>query len=104
MNPNTILALLLLIFALFLSLGFFSCFFRMKNGEMFNFLGGVLALFLSVLCIYGIYYLNFSYKDPAYHLSILILSLILLVAFLVLLPGGIVFMILSTENHGNVRR
>lgn len=78
MNPNTILALLLLIFALFLSLGFFSCFFRMKNGEMFNFLGGVLALFLSVLCIYGIYYLNFSYKDPAYHLSILILSLILL--------------------------
>lgn len=104
MNPNTILALLLLIFALFLSLGFFSCFFRMKNGEMFNFLGGVLALFLSVLCIYGIYYLNFSYKDPAYHLSILILSLILSVAFLVLLPGGIVFMILSTEKHGNVRR
>lgn len=31
MNPNTILALLLLIFALFLSLGFFSCFFRMKK-------------------------------------------------------------------------
>lgn len=104
MNPNTILALLLLIFDLFLSLGFFSCFFRMKNGEMFNFLGGVLALFLSVLCIYGIYYLNFSYKDPAYHLSILILSLILSVAFLVLLPGGIVFMILSTKKHGNVRR
>lgn len=45
MNPNTILALLLLIFALILSLGFFSCFFRMKIGEMFTFWGGVLALF-----------------------------------------------------------
>ena len=99
MNPNTILALLLLIFDLFLSLGFFSCFFRMKIGEMFTFWGGVLALFLSVLCIYGIYYLNFSYKDPTYHLSISILSLILFGAFLFLLLGGIVDMLTSTEER-----
>lgn len=45
MNPNTILALLLLIFALILSLGFILMFFRMKIGEKFTFLGGVLALF-----------------------------------------------------------
>lgn len=103
MNPNTILAILLLIVALFLFLGFFLTFFRMKIGEMFTFLGGLLALFLSVLCIYGIYYLNFSYKDPTYNLSLFILSLILLGAFLVLLSGGIVSTLLSTENHGNVR-
>lgn len=39
MNPNTILAILLLIVALFLSLGFFLMFFRMKIGEMFAFFG-----------------------------------------------------------------
>lgn len=98
MNPNTILAILLLIVALFLSLGFFLMFFRMKIGEMFTFGGGVLALFLSVLCIYGIYYLNSSYKDPSYHLSVFILSLILLGAFLVLFLVGTASMFLSTDK------
>ena len=101
MNPNTILAILLLIVALFLSLGFFLMFFRMKIGEMFTFGGGVLALFLSVLCIYGIYYLNSSYKDPSYHLSVFILSIILLGAFLVLFLVGTASMFLSTVNHEN---
>lgn len=96
MNPNTILALLLFIFALILSLGFILMFFRMKIGEKFTFLGGVLALFLSALCIYGIYYLNSSYKDPSYHLSVFILSLILLGAFLVLFLVGTASMFLST--------
>lgn len=99
MNPNTILAILLLIVALFLSLGFFLMFFRMKIGEMFTFGGGVLALFLSVLCIYGIYYLNSSYKDPSYHLSVFILSLILLGAFLVLFLVGTASMFLSTGER-----
>lgn len=99
MNPNTILALLLLIFALILSLGFILMFFRMKIGEMFTFGGGVLALFLSVLCIYGIYYLNSSYKDPSYHLSVYILSLILSFAFLVLFVVGIVSTTCSTDNR-----
>ncbi len=99
MNPNTILALLLLIFALILSLGFILMFFRMKIGEKFTFLGGVLALFLSVLCIYGIYYLSLSYKDPTYHLSIFILNLILLGVFIVLFVVGIVAMIASTEER-----
>lgn len=104
MNPNTILALLLLIFALILSLGFILMFFRMKIGEMFTFGGGVLALFLSVLCIYGIYYLNSSYKDPSYHLSVFILSIILLGAFLVLFLVGTVSMFLSTVDHENAKR
>lgn len=102
MNPNTILAILLLIVALFLSLGFFLMFFRMKIGEMFTFGGGVLALFLSVLCIYGIYYLNSSYKDPSYYLSVFILSLILLGAFLVLFLVGTASMFLSTVDHEKI--
>lgn len=99
MNPNTILAILLLIVALFLSLGFFLMFFRMKIGEMFTFGGGVLTLFLSALCIYGIYYLNSSYKDPSYHLSIFILDLILLCVFIVLFVVGIVSTTCSTDNR-----
>lgn len=99
MNPNTIFAILLLIVALFLSLGFFLMFFRIKIGEKFTFLGGVLALFLSVLCIYGIYYLSLSYKDPTYHLSIFILNLILLGVFIVLFVVGIVNTTFSTDNR-----
>lgn len=99
MNPNTILALLLLIVALILSLGFILMFFRMKIGEKFTFWGGVLALFLSVLCIYGIYYLSLSYKEPTYHLSIFILDLILLGVFIVLFVVGIVSTTFSTDNR-----